>query len=152
MTPEEKWQLVHSAQIHLGPVFPLWGVIEGPDGQLRCECPDPDCEHQGKHPRIRRKIIKQATVDPKRLKRWFQKYPSANYAVRTGEIVLVVDVDMKPGKDGLAALAELVAKTGEPISATVIVLSGRNTGSRHIYFRLPAGLHVFGSKRVHPRR
>lgn len=141
MSPEERLQAVLLAQKHLGPVFPLWGVAEGPDG-FQCECGNENCESAGKHPRIRRKLVNQATYDPNRVKTWFRKYPNANYAVRTGETVIVVDVDMKDSKDGLASLAKLEAECGQMIPATITVPSGRNNGSRHLYFAKPEGFSL----------
>jgi hypothetical protein len=141
MSPDERLQAVLLAQKHLGPVFPLWGVVGGPNG-FQCECGNEKCDSTGKHPRIRRKLANQATYDPGRVKTWFRKYPNANYAVRTGENVIVVDVDLKDGTDGLASLAKLEGDCGQTIPATVTVASGRNNGSKHIYFVKPEGFSL----------
>lgn len=141
MSPEERLNIVLLAQKHLGPVFPLWGVVEGPNG-LQCECGDEKCVSAGKHPRIKRKLAKQATSDPERVKTWFLKYPQSNYAVRTGETAIVVDVDMKDGKDGRGSLAKLAADSRRTIPATVTVPTGRNDGSVHLYFAMPEGFSL----------
>lgn len=138
MSPAERLEAVLLAQKHLGPVFPLWGVVETESG-LRCECGNDNCQCAGKHPRIRRKLVNQATYDPGRVKMWFSKYPDANYAVRTGESAIVVDVDMKEGKDGVASMAKLECDCGQTIPATVTAPSGRNNGSKHLYFAMPEG-------------
>src|SRR5206468_1470940 len=98
-----------------------------------------NCKSAGKHPR-RKGWIKQASDDQAILRGWFEKFPNANFGVLTGERVMVVDCDMKPGeKDGLASLAKLEADSGQTIPATVTVLSGRGNGSSHLYFKVPQG-------------
>jgi hypothetical protein len=125
----------------LGRIFPLWGVVEDKSGQLRCEC-GKDCgKDAGKHPRIRRKLAKQATDDPNQARKWLTRYPNANFAVYTGERCAVVDLDVRPGEaNGLASLDYLEMDCGQRIPHTVTVLSGRNNGSCHLYFKSPADL------------
>jgi hypothetical protein len=78
--------------------------------------------------------LKNATANPATIKRWFGNDQNYNVAVRCGVAsgIWVLDVDMKHGKDGEAALAELVAKHG-PLPETRQSQSG--TGGRHFWFR-----------------
>jgi hypothetical protein len=100
MTQDERLDQLQLPQVHLGRVFPLWGVGPGPDGVLRCECRQWRCKSAGKHPR-RKGWIKQASDDPGISQEWMQKYPNGKFGVLIGERVMVVDPDMKPGeKDG----------------------------------------------------
>ncbi|MBP1887718.1 bifunctional DNA primase/polymerase [Sinorhizobium mexicanum] len=93
-----------------------------------------------------RKYIKKK----KELKKFFRKYPDANYGIVTGSAsgIIVLDVDGKEGRDSLKALK----KANEGFSSTVIVETGRG---RHYYFKgddwfrnsagkLGAGLDVRG--------
>jgi hypothetical protein len=70
---------------------------------------------------------------------WSERYPDANIAMATGAQsgVIVVDVDMKNGKDGRATLEEL-AKQGKtlPPSPTSVT----PTGGWHRYFRAVPGI------------
>jgi hypothetical protein len=139
MTREERFDQLLRA-LELGPVFPLWGIVDGPDGKPRCECGEEGCKCPGKHPRNpRRKLARQATYDVKKIKRWLYKWPNINFAVRTGEKTIVVDKDVKEGKDGLASISNLEAASGQTIPTTVTVLSGRDNGSEHSYFWKPEG-------------
>lgn len=46
--------------------------------------------------------FKDATRDPKRIKAWWQEFPTALIGVPAGELFDVVDIDRKNGKDGFA--------------------------------------------------
>jgi len=137
------------AQKHLGRILPLWGVIEK-NGQLICECQGKvrGCKpgkHPGKHPRFRKKVANAATADPKKLIRWFKKYPYSNWGVLTGERVILIDADTnKPEKgNGVTSLTELEQQTDTTIPATITVFSGSGNGAKHLYFIVPEG---FSSK------
>ena len=56
----------------------------------------------------------KATCDPKQIKEWWATWPEANVAIATGVAsgVIVVDVDMKNGKNGKATLSALVKQHG----------------------------------------
>ena len=127
----------------LGRVFPLWGVVEDQNGQMLCEC-GKDCgKDAGKHPRLKRKLAKQATGDTTQVRKWLAKYPNANFAIYTGERCIVVDPDVRPGEEnGLQSLEYLEIDNGARIPDTVTVLSGRDNGSSHLYFRTPPNFTV----------
>lgn len=55
---------------------------------------------------------KDASLDPSVINQWWDKWPDANIGIPTGSITgtLVVDVDIKDGKDGNISLQELESK------------------------------------------
>ena len=82
----------------------------------------------------RRKMLPPTTPQSAQ---WFGQYPNANFAVITGVDTVVLDLDIRPGKDGVAELAALESAAGQTLPATVTVLSGSGTGAKHLYFKLP---------------
>ena len=82
-----------------------------------------------------------ATTDEQQIGKWWRSWPNARIAMRTGREagVFVLDVDMKNGKDGEAALEMLVAQHGA-LPETVEAFTP--SGGRHIYFRMPEGSAV----------
>ena len=114
------------------PVFPVWHAEGG-----RCGCRAYDCEDQGKHPiaSCARNGCLDATTDPATLTRWFQTFPRANLAMRTGLTSTVVDVD--PDKGGLDTMARLTAQHGSmPVTAKVLT----GGGGYHLHFAPVPGL------------
>lgn len=107
-------------------VFPLHDVLPGP----ACTCSlGAACKSVGKHPMVRWRSYDENT-----------RGPGGGYGVQTGQFngVLVVDLDVKSGKDGVAALLALAA--GRPVPDTLSVLTP--SGGVHLYFRLPPDAHV----------
>jgi hypothetical protein len=100
-----------------------------------CSCGGADCEHQGKHPRIRRGHH-GASVDPAQIEAWFTAWPDANIGIacaRSGW--LTIDVDPRNG--GEQTLARLIAELG-PLPSTLTARTGG--GGRHLVFNLPTGV------------
>lgn len=93
-----------------------------------CSCGDPKCDDVGKHPRTVRGL-KDATTDPARVFSWWLEWPDANIGVRTGEGLLIVDID---GDEGRATWAKLCAEWGLPPIETARVLTGKGD---HLYLR-----------------
>jgi hypothetical protein len=94
-----------------------------------------------------------ATTDPAQIRRWWTKWPDAMPAIPTGRRngVAVLDLDLKDGKDGGAALRALGLDPDALSPCTIATPSG----GRHLYFRwpddmgnsaagLPAGVDVRG--------
>jgi hypothetical protein len=121
----------------LGPLTLFFGVVNG-----RCECGKPKSQKHkpGKHPHGGGWQHKNATTDHATISVWIGQYPNANFAVITGVGTVVLDLDVRPGKDGVAELAALEAKAGQSLPATVTVLSGSGTGAKHLYFKVPQDL------------
>lgn len=77
----------------------------------------------------------KASCDPKQIKEWWATWPEANVAIATGveSGVIVVDVDVKNGKNGKSTLAALVKQHGG-----FTTLKARSpTGGEHHYFTSP---------------
>ena len=81
------------------PVFPVHGIVDG-----HCSCRR-DCSSPGKHPLVRRGLH-QATTDVERIRAWWTRWPFANIALATGDVV-VTDIDVPTGLKSLALLPEL---------------------------------------------
>jgi putative DNA primase/helicase len=111
-------------------VFPL----HAPDLAGQCSCRRDCGRDTGKHPRTRHGLH-DATTDETAIRRWWERWPEANIAIRTGAVsgVFVIDVDPE-GYDSLAALA---ADHGAPdfCPDTWAVRTGRE--GAHLYFRHP---------------
>ena len=133
----------------LGPIFPLWGVVETAPGVLTCECGGLRNCKPGKHPRFRG-YSQKATSDPKKIRAWFRRYPHANFGVITGIRTIALDADVRPDENGLTTLDYLQIDAGERLPYTVQVASGRGNGSRHLYFRLPSHAELRSRVKVLP--
>jgi hypothetical protein len=73
-------------------------------GSVDCSCGDPGCGSVGKHPRTPHGLH-DATADPDRLARWWQRWPQANIGLVTGELADVLDVDGWAGRTALRGWA-----------------------------------------------
>lgn len=69
--------------------------------------------------------FKSATIDLEQIKTWWQRYPDANIAVRTGRVsnLLVLDIDCKPGLSALDALIDLETEF-EKVPTTIHQITG----------------------------
>jgi hypothetical protein len=85
----------------------------------------------GKRPYTEHGLL-DATTDPDVIRGWWERWPDANVAVRTGQVsgLLIVDVD---DHDALHALAR---NHGE-LPRTASVTTPR--GGQHYWFRHPGG-------------
>jgi hypothetical protein len=105
------------------PVFPARANADPcpyPPGE--CECKAPLTAHG----------FKDATTDPEVICGWWRKWPDANVAIATGQPGPdVLDVDVKPGGSGFAALNRL-KRAGLVTGAAVLVRT--RSGGVHIYF------------------
>ena len=88
-------------------VIPIWGVIEGDDGNWHCQCGKPDCRSPGKHPvsRLVGNGILDATTDPAIIKAWAADAGDCNFAVSTDKLV-VLDQDSAKGAGKLRELIQ----------------------------------------------
>jgi hypothetical protein len=118
--------------------FPCHGIADG-----RCACPEgADCGSAGKHPLVRWR--EQATADLATLERWAERWPGCNWGLVTGagSGIVVLDVDVKDGKDGMATLRRLATEHGGRLPCNLIVRTG--SGGLHLYLEHP-GFHVSNS-------
>ncbi len=147
LTPKERERQILLCTT-LGPIFPLFGIIESSSGALACECGKPDCVNAGKHPR-RKGYRKTATTDPARIRRWFRRYPHGNFGILTGPLTIALDADVRPDRNGLRTLEQLEVDEGKRIPDTVQVLSGRGAG-KHFFFNPPADARIRTGVQVLP--
>ncbi len=76
--------------------------------------------------------LEDATSDLMTIETWWARWPDANVAIRTGDVVVV-------DEDRLGALDELAAEAHETIPETSIVKTG---SGRHFYFLAPDGQRI----------
>ena len=77
------------------PVFPLQGIRLG-----ACTCGRPTCDRPGKHPRTPHGLD-DATVDLQQVQAWWRRSPHVNIGLRTGDGLVVLDVDDDRSLEGL---------------------------------------------------
>ncbi|MBI5445867.1 MAG: bifunctional DNA primase/polymerase [Deltaproteobacteria bacterium] len=96
------------------------------------------CRPNGKEPLTGRGFL-DASTDPEQIRAWWQRWPDANIGIPTGDPSgwLVVDLDRKPGADGVAELQRLQEQNG-PIPHTACARTGG--GGLHLIFRHPGGI------------
>jgi hypothetical protein len=127
------------------PVFPCYGVnLDG-----TCTCGKPTCDDIGKHPRYARGLIehgsKDATIDPERIRVWWDKWPRANIGISYGGAGwVVIDVDLP----GLKAWRELEQR--RQLTRTLTGRSG--SGGPHVVYRAPEGTKIGNSDKELPER
>jgi putative DNA primase/helicase len=113
-------------------VFPLHSVVDGV-----CTCGNAACKSPGKHP-ISSHGFKEATTDPERIAAWFDgrtRFPR-NIGIATGNGILVLDIDHKPGKpDGKDSLVTLLKQHGSLPLRTLVAETGG--GGAHMVYRVP---------------
>lgn len=110
-------------------VFPVHPIVDG-----RCGCGTAGCKDPGKHPAIQG-WTRLATSDRAQIAEWWRRYPDAGIGIATGKGLLVLDVDVKPGKVGEASMAAVVQRHG-PLPPTYTVRTG--SGGWHLYFAYDA--------------
>lgn len=80
--------------------------------------------------------VKNATTDPAQIDRWWTAQPSANIGIACGPSgLVVVDLDVHDGKDGVAEWKKLGITC-----PTLTVKTGG--GGLHLYFSAPPGVHI----------
>lgn len=134
------WALYYAS---LGwPVFPLHTPITSGG----CSCKNKECSHIGKHPRTPNGF-KDATTDPEKIKQWWEQWPDANIAIRTGSISKLLVLDIDPRHDGDNSINELSAD-GFKMPSTPMVMTGGS--GWHYYFELPDGVIIKLSANFRP--
>lgn len=81
--------------------------------------------------------LKSATSDPEVIRQWFEENPDMNYGVCPGDDHVIIDLDIKPGKNGEDYLIGLTLEHGD-IGETFTVESP--SGGKHLYFNTPVVL------------
>jgi hypothetical protein len=87
--------------------------------------------------------LKDATCSAATIAQWWQKWPTANVAILTGEIsgLVVLDIDLGQGReyDGYTSFVRLQELYGI-LPSTLLCRSGG--GGFHFYYRFPSGKQV----------
>jgi putative DNA primase/helicase len=107
------------------PIVPIYGGA----GRGRCGCGRKDCSSPAKHPRTKHGH-KDASRDASQIAVWWNACTTANVGVRTGEGLVVLDVDPRNG--GASTLGDLVGRHGALPNTWTVQTGG---GGMHFYFR-----------------
>ena len=118
---------LHYASLGWG-VFPAHTIQKG-----ACSCGKPNCGSPGKHPRTRNGL-KDATTNPRAILRWWNQYPDANIAIRTGKESNLVVLDIDTKSNGFESL-ETLENTFEALPNTLTAITGGK--GKHICFFHP---------------
>lgn len=89
---------------------------------------------RGKRPIVRWQTFEERYPTESQVRRWFERWPSANLSVVTGAISGIVVLDVDPRHGGEESLKRLVLSHAE-LPETVEAVTGG--GGRHIYFKHP---------------
>src|SRR5215831_6419903 len=112
-------------------VLPLHWIVDG-----RCSCGDAACKSPAKHP-LTKRGLSDATTCEATIRNWWNKWPLANVAIRTGEVsqIFVVDVDGEKGQETWRSI-----RGDEPLSKKeVFVATTGREGGVHLFFKWPEG-------------
>lgn len=115
------------------PVFPTHQPVVRRGHDVACSCGHADCGSIGKHPRTR-DGLKSASIDPEQIAEWWNRWPHAGVAIRTGGPSGLVVIDIDPDHGGHDALAALQAEHG-PLPTGRTIRTG--SGGAHLYFANP---------------
>jgi hypothetical protein len=99
------------------------------------------CLDAGKKPHLSG-YQKLASSDPEKIRQWSSQFPGCNFGVLTGNGTLVLDVDIKPDRNGEESLENLILEHG-PLPDTWTVLTGG--GGMHYWFTYPQDLKIRNS-------
>lgn len=114
-------------------MFPCHAPTATPAG---CTCWRTGCPSPAKHPRVAGGLT-VASTDRATIEHWWQRWPSANVAIRTGAVSGLVVLDVDPDHGGDASLEALLNRHG-PLPPGGVVRTG--SGGRHVYLAHPGGL------------
>lgn len=106
-------------------VFPCTWLLDS-KGQ-KCSCRRIDCKSPGKHP-LTDNGLKDATTEADQIRKWWDTWPQAHVAIRTGEGLGIIDVDKKhDGDEQWSMLERTYGKFPDgPVAYTV-------NGGLHLY-------------------
>ena len=83
----------------------------------------------------------QATTDHDRITAWWARNPSYNIGIATGPSDLhVIDLDIRPDRDGADALYALAASAST--RASLLTFAVATPHGRHLYYRVSTGMHL----------
>lgn len=116
------------------PVLPCWWIEGG-----ICACGDPSCRSPGKHPigTLATCGLHSATPDELVVNAWWDTYPQANIAIRTGSGYAVLDIDPRHGGDNTLRIWE---QSHGVLPEGLTALTGG--GGYHRWFVIPPGAAI----------
>lgn len=115
-------------------VFPLaWTDDAGV-----CSCGNADCRSRGKHPLLGSRGFKEASDEGDTTRHRWSLYPDANIGIATGGGLVVIDLDVKNGKNGIRELCDRLGVAEAELLAETIAVS-TPTGGLHFYYKSGAG-------------
>jgi hypothetical protein len=123
-----------AAEVYAAFGYPVLPCFEpAPGGGCTCRAAAA-CHRPGKHPRLKarrpgRGGVHEASTDPATVRGWWQRWPRANVALRTGDRFDVADVD---GPQGVEALRAILHYAGGPLGTGPLARSGG--GGWHLLF------------------
>src|ERR1041385_3610660 len=114
--------------LHRG--FALFPVYPADGG--KCTCDNQNCERPGKHPIevLAPHGFKDASTDENQIREWWAELPH-NIGIRTGDGILVIDVDAR--HRGPETFKDLESKNGDLPDTFVVKTSN---GGFHAYYRV----------------
>lgn len=127
-----QWYLGHQL-----PIFPCYWITSD-----ACSCGNYNCKSQGKHPLVENGFY-AATTELSQVEEWHQRWPNANWAVRTGDVsnggagLLVIDID--PRHSGDATWEMLRDENPGPVETVTVRTGG---GGIHYWFQYPEGYSI----------
>ena len=79
--------------------------------------------------------FKDASVDAKQIRKWGKQFPDSNLGIPTGKVsnLVIIDLDRKNEKDGVAAFRKLCKRLGIKPPKTYKLQTP--SGGRHLYFK-----------------
>lgn len=134
---DKKSRLLHWYIEHRFPIFPCHWVRNG-----LCSCGKAACSSPGKHPLVEHGFH-AATTDSAQIQEWHERWPDANWAMRTGDHasggagLLVIDIDPRHGGD--ARWDMLREENPEPVETVTVQTGG---GGQHYWFNYPNGFEI----------
>ena len=114
------------------PVFPTAGIVAG-----HCGCRAASaCANPGKHP-LNHHGLRGASTDPDQLWQWWQTWPWAGVAIRTGAASGLVVVDIDPQHGGTLTLHRLSMDDKLPPTTLATLSVSTGGGGWHLMFAHP---------------
>lgn len=101
-----------------------------------------------KRPKAGYSWLRTMSRDPNTIRQWFDEDPDMNYAVHPGETMAIVDLDVKPDRDGRKFLSDLESDLTPDKWVSQSFEVRTPSGGRHIYVRVP---HAVGLAHRFPK-
>jgi Bifunctional DNA primase/polymerase, N-terminal len=115
-------------------IFPCYWIERG-----RCACKAGlDCDNAGKHPLTQHGFY-DATTEPGLIDLWMNRWPKANWALRTGSTTGLVVIDIDPRNGGFQSMEQPEQHRGALPETLRSVTGG---GGQHMFYAIPPGFQI----------